>query len=437
MTNGLFSAILELNSEKVESEGAMYIQRAIENVLKDRFATAKALAVCGARQVGKTTITSHLYPEIQRINMKDGRLLTAAREDPHTFLDGFGMPLFIDEVQNAPFLLDEVKVILDQTKGKGHYLFSGSQKWELMKGLAESLAGTVSVLEMTTLSMREIMQIPFSQPFSLSEDYLLERGKHLKKYEDLWAFIHRGFYPELYDDDPRQWQAFYRDYIATYLEKDVYDILKIRDRTVFYRFLVSVAARTGSVLNYSNIASDIAVDSETVKSWVAVLEATGIVYLLQPYFNSHLSRAIKSPKIYMRDTGLAAYLTNWTTKEQLRDGAMNGAFFETFVINEIIKSYVNAGRDYSRYVYYYRGKDKKRVGNESIESEIDFIIEENQTLYPIEIKKNSTVRADMCATFTVLDKDIDKKRGIGAILCQSENKIKLRDNLWALPIEYI
>ena len=306
-----------------------------------------------------------------------------------------------------------------------------------MKGLRESLAGMVSILEMTTLSMREIFQVPVSLPFLPSEDYLHTREKSLTKYQDVWYYIHNGFYPELYDDNPRRWDAFYRDYIATYMERDVYDLLKIRDQTTFYRFLVSVAARTGCMLNYSNIASDVGIDSETVKSWIGVLEGTGIVFLLQPYYNSHLSRAIRTPKLYFRDTGLAAYLTNWMTKDQLRDGAMNGAFFETFVINEIVKSYINAGRDYAKYLYYYRGKDKKRIGNESLEAEIDFIIEENGTLYPIEIKKNSTVRADMASAFPVLDKDLEKKRGTGAIICTSDYKLKLRDNLYALPIEYL
>lgn len=415
----------------------MYIERAIEKELSDRFFTSKAVAVTGARQVGKTTVTRHLFPEIRRINMKDSRLSNAAKEDPFSFLDGFGRPLFIDEVQAAPYLFNDVKVILDELGGKGNYLFSGSQKWELMKGLSESLAGSVSILEMATLSMREIFQVSYNLPFIPTEEYLREREKKLIKYKDVWQYIHNGFYPELYDDTPRRWEVFYRDYIATYMERDVYDILKIRDHTTFYRLLVSVAARTGSMLNYSNIADDIGVDSETVKSWIGVLENTGIVYILQPYYNSHLNRAIKTPKIYFRDTGLAAYLTNWMTKEQLRDGAMNGAFFETFVINEIIKSYINAGKDYSKYLYYYRGKDKKKKGGESFENEIDFIIEDNDVLYPIEIKKNSTVKSDMAAAFPVLDKAIEKRRGPGTIICTSDYKLKLRENLLALPIEYI
>lgn len=415
-----------------------YIKRAIERIIDNNFRKSKALVVTGARQVGKTTVTKHLYPDVQRINMKDRLLINASKEDPLSFLEGMGMPLFIDEIQNTPYLIDELKVILDETDSKGNYILSGSQKWKLMKGLTESLAGIASILEMTTLSLREIKSISFDQPFSLNEKYLKEREKHLQKYENIWEYIHRGFYPELYDDDPRYWGTYYNDYVSTYLEKDVYDILKVRDPDTFYRFMVSCAARTGNILNYSNIASDVGIDADTVKSWTGILEKTGIIYLLKPYYNSHLNRALKSPKIYFRDTGLAAHLTNWTTPEQLQAGAMNGAFFETFVLNEILKSYINAGLDHTRYVYYYRGRDKRKNSvNEYEESEIDFIIEENNTLYPIEIRKNKNVTASMTSAFNVLDKDKSKKRGTGAIICTCDHKLKLSADLYALPVEYI
>lgn len=415
----------------------MYIERAIEPVLRERFRTSKAVAVTGARQVGKTTLTKHAYPSVQRINMKDERLLRLAADDPVLFLRNFNRPLFIDEVQAAPFLLQAVKVLLDEEPEKTSYLFSGSQKWELMKGLSESLAGMVSILELSGLSMREIHNIPVNLPFSLREEYLQEREKSLVKYGDVWRYIHRGFYPELYEEDSREWTAFYRDYLNTYLERDVYQILKIRDQRAFYRFLVAVAARTGNILNYSSLADEAGVDSVTVKTWISVLERTGIICILQPYLSSHLTRAIKSPKVYFRDTGLAAYLTNWTTEAQLRDGAMGGAFFETFVVNEIIKSYTNAGKDYGQFLYYYRGKDRRKDGSGNPESEIDFILEENGVLYPIEIKMSGNVRADMASAFPILDKVSDKKRGPGAILCRTEYRLKLRDNLYALPIEYL
>ncbi len=414
-----------------------YIKRAIENEYLKSANNSKSVAITGARQVGKTTLTKSLFPNVPRINMKSDYLYNAALEDVSSFLKSYSRPLFIDEVQRAPFILNEIKVILDEVGGVKNYFFSGSQKWKLMKGLSDSLAGMVSILELNGLSMREINEIDFNKPFLPTNDYINEREKYLKKYENIWFYIHNGFYPELYENTNRDWKRFYADYVSTYIERDVYDIIAIKDANLFYKFLVSVAARTAQMLNYANIADDIGADVGTIKSWISILERTGIIYILQPYFNSHLSRAIKTPKVYFRDTGLAAYLTNWNTPEQLKDGAMNGAFFETYVVNEIIKSYSNCGEDYSRFIYYYRGKDKIKVNGEAQEGEIDLIIEQDGTLYPIEIKKNTAVKAEMASIFTILDKDLDKKRGQGAIICNIDHKLYLRDNLIALPIEYI
>ena len=386
-------------------------------------------------------MTKHLYSDIRRINLKNVALYSNAKEDPQGFLENFERPLFIDEVQKVPELIDAAKTILDDVSTRSNYLFSGSQKWELMKGLSESLAGMVSILELGTLSLREINNISFNMPFIPTIDYFKEREKELKKYDNLWKTIHRGGYPELYEDNPRDWEDYYSSYVRTYIERDVYDITKIRDYSLFYRFMVSVAARTGNMLDYSSISNDIGVSVETIRNWISVLEKTDIIYLLEPYYNSHLSRAIKTPKVYFRDTGLAAYLASWLTPATLENGAMNGAFFETFVINEIIKSYINQGKDYRKRIYYYRGKDKVKKTANGIdtfeENEIDLIIEENGILYPIEIKKTTNPKSEMASAFDVLDKDIDKKRGMGVIICRSDYKLKLRDNLYALPVEYI
>lgn len=419
-----------------------YIKRAAEKLIADSFKTFKTVAVTGARQVGKTTITSHVFPNIRRINLRSNQLFNAAKTDPDLFLRDFERPLFVDEIQRVPELINSAKVILDDVGGKGNYLFSGSQKWELMKGLSESLAGMVSIVELSNLSMRELYDISFNQHFRPSEEYFSKRQKEIKKYDNIWKKIHNGFYPELYDDNPPDWEMFYDSYVRTYIERDVYDITKVKDFNTFFRFMVSVAARTGSVLEYQSIANDVGVSLETIRIWVSILQKTDIIFLLQPYYSSHLTRNIKSPKIYFRDTGLAAYLTSWLTPETLEHGAMNGAFFETFVVNEIIKSYTNVGKDYSKYLYYYRGKDKERRKNENgdvayEECEIDIIIEENGTLYPIEIKKTSNPSSSMAGSFDVLDKDISKNKGNGAIICLSEYKLKLKDNVFVLPIEYV
>lgn len=423
-----------------------YINRAIEPLFIKKFNSYKSVAVTGARQVGKTRMSKEMFPNVKRINLKNPNLFNAANDDPQGFIESFDRPLFIDEVQECPQLLSSVKDVLDNIDGYGNYVFSGSQKWSLMEGLSDLLSGMVGIIELAGLSMRESNNISFNQPFLPTESYIKNREKEIKKYRDIWKTIHRGFYPELYEHKEKDWEDFYQDYVRTYIERDVYKITKVRDYQTFYKFLVAVAARTGHILDYTNIANDVGISADTVKLWIGILQKTDIVYLLQPYFNSHLNRAIKSPKIFFRDTGLASFLTSWLTPETLKNGAIAGHIFETFVVNEIIKSFINVGRDYSKYIYYYKGKDKekkKRIdanGNDVVEyeeGEIDLIIEENGTLYPIEIKKATNPTASDASAFTTLDKDVDKKRGIGAIICLSEYKLKLRDNLYLLPIEYI
>ena len=423
-----------------------YINRAIEPLLIKKYQAYKSVAVTGARQVGKTRMTKELFPGVKRINLKNPNLLMTANDDPQGFIESFDRPLFIDEVQECPKLLGSVKDVLDNVSGYGNYLFSGSQKWSLMDGLSDSLSGMVGIIELAGLSLREINGIRFNERFIPTDLYIKNREKELKRYSNIWNTIHRGFYPELYEHPEKEWEDFYQDYVKTYIERDVYKITKVRDYQTFYKFMISVAARTGQILDYTNIANDIGISADTVKLWIGILQKTDIVYLLQPYYNSHLNRAIKSPKIYFRDTGLACFLTSWLTPETLKNGAIAGHMFETFVVNEIIKSFINVGKDYSKYIYYYHGKDKVKkkindsdgnVSEESVESEIDIIIEEDGVLYPIEIKKATNPTASDADAFTLLDKDVGKKRGTGAIICMGEYKLKLRDNLYSLPVEFI
>ena len=423
-----------------------YIHRAIEKIFVQKFKTYKSVAVTGARQVGKTRMSKEMFPSIKRINLKNPNLLNAAINDPQSFIESFNRPLFIDEVQECPSILGSIKDVLDNVDEYENYVFSGSQKWSLMEGLSDSLSGMVGIVELAGLSMREIMGISFNERFISNDSYLASREKDLKEYSDVWERIHRGFYPELYEHPEKDWEEFYQDYVNTYIERDVYKITKVRDYQTFYKFLVAVAARTGQILDYTSIAKDVGISADTIKLWIGILQKTDIIFLLKPYQNSHLNRAIKSPKIFFRDTGLAAFLTSWLTTETLKNGAFAGHIFETFVVNEIVKSFINAGKDYSKYIYYYKGKDKEKkkkidnYGNESIEyeeAEIDLIIEENGVLYPIEIKKGSNPTASDASAFETLDKDVDKKRGTGAIICTGKNKLKLADNLYSLPIEYI
>jgi len=408
-----------------------YIQRAISEILKQRVKTSKCTLIVGARQVGKSTLIRHEFPEYNRVNFDDRLTRIQAKEEPKLFFINNSCPLFIDEVQKEGSVLEEIKQKVDESDERGQFILSGSQKLELMKGVSESLAGRVALYELCGLSLREINHISFNKHFVPTDDYINEREKELKPYNDIWDIIHKGSYPELYDIE-RDWQEFYSSYVTTYLERDINDLISA-DSITFTKFLTAVAARTGEMLNYANIASAIGVSEPTVKNWISILERTGIVYLLQPYSASALSRAIKTPKVYFRDTGLACYLTRWLTADALKNSAVAGNMFETFVISEILKSYSNEGKDYRFNVFYYRGKDR----NASNENEIDLIVEENGILYPIEIKMSGNPKAGMGATNQVLDKIPEKKRGMGIILCLIEKKTYLRENLIALPINYI
>lgn len=408
-----------------------YIQRAISNILKSRVKTSKCTLIVGARQVGKSTLVRHEFSEYNRTNFDDRLTRLQAKEEPKLFFINNPRPLFIDEVQKEGSIMEEIKQIVDESEERGQFILSGSQKLELMKDASESLAGRVSVYELCGLSLREIYQIGFNKHFVPTDEYIKERERELKPYDNIWDVIHKGSYPELYDID-RDWQDFYSSYVSTYLERDINELIST-DGTTFTKFLTAVAARTGEMLNYANIAGEIGISEPTVKKWISILERTGIIFLLQPYSANALNRAIKTPKIYFRDTGLACYLTRWLTADALKNSAVAGNMFETFVVSEILKSYSNEGKDYRFQIFYYRGKDRSASG----ENEIDLIIEEDGVLYPVEIKMSGNPKASMGATNQVLDKIPDKKRGMGIILCLIDKKTYLRENLVALPINYI
>ena len=408
-----------------------YIHRAFTETLKNRVQYSKCTLVIGARQVGKSTLIKHEFADYNRANFDDYLTRLQAKEEPKLFFLNNPSPLFIAEVQKEPAILEEIKRIVDESNDRGMFILSGSQKLTLMKGVSESLAGRVSTCELNGLSLREIHHVSFNRHFIPTDEYIKAREKQLVSYDQIWEIIHKGSYPELYDI-PRDWQDFYASYLATYIERDIHELISA-DSITFTKFLTAVAARTGEILNYANIAGDVGVSEPTVKTWLSILERTGIVYLLQPYSASVLTRAIKAPKVYFKDTGLACYLSRWLSADALKNSAVAGNMFETFIVSEILKSYTNEGKDYRFQIFYYRGKDKKA----SMENEIDLIIEENGMIYPIEIKMTGNPKASMASANTVLDKIPDKKRGNGIILCLIDRKTYLRENLIALPITYI
>lgn len=421
------------------------IKRHLAPILERRFKNNIVLSVNGARQVGKSTLCEHLFPDVKRINFDNRMVRETVRNDEALFLSHQGTPLYIDEAQKVDTIFEAIKDNIDTNHlGYGSYILSGSQILRLHQG-EETLAGRISVNELSGLSLREIYDVDFNRHFIPTESYLNEREKCLKSYGDIWEKIHRGQYPELYENPDKEWDDFYASYIDTYLEKDVFELIKTQNSMAFTKFLTALAARTGNVINYSGLASEVGVDEKTILSWTGILVRSGIVYLLKPYPSSALNRAIKSPKLYFRDTGLVCYLTRWLTSETARNGNMSGALYETFVVNELIKSFSNAGEKYDFSIYYYRGKDKKKKRADvdgievysEVEGKIDFIIKEGDTLYPIEIKETRSPKAAMAKEFGVLDKDLGTHRGMGVILCSYPEKLYLRDNLVCLPLEYI
>lgn len=405
---------------------AMYIKRHMEEIVKECIEQFPVLLVTGPRQVGKTTMLTKICDNYTYCTLDDPLLLREAVEETNLFLMNNEPPLLIDEVQYAPEIFRYIKMNVDKNKRKGAFVLTGSQAFQLMKGVSETLAGRMAVIEMQGLSLREIFGVYFHKEFIPTTEYIQERKEFIKAYDHIWDIMHRGTMPALIDK-AISWERYYSSYVKTYIEKDVRQLVNIADELKFMKFLTALAARCGELLNFNAIANEVEISIDTVKRWISILQTSGIIFLLEPYSNNILKRVVKSPKIYFHDTGLICYLTRWTTPEVLKNGAKAGNIFENFVVSEIMKTHLNAGKTISS-IYYYRDKDKK---------EIDLIIEKDGVLYPIEIKMSANPTKGMAKNFSVLHNIPDKKIGIGCILCQYDSKLYLSENLISLPITYI
>jgi predicted AAA+ superfamily ATPase len=409
----------------------MYIKRHIEDSINRASSMYSAVIVTGPRQVGKTTVLKQIYKDIRYITLDDPAIMEYAKKESGLFFKTYVPPIILDEVQYAPELFPYIKMIADETKRKRLFYMTGSQAFHLMKNVSESLAGRIGILQMLGLSLREIQGIKDSTPFLPTSDYIENTDKRVKNlsHQEIWSIIHKGSMPRLYheDIDDNFLRQFYGDYVRTYIERDVRALSQIGDHTAFLQFMRLLAAGTGQMLNYSRIATDIGKSVDTIKNWVSILKTSGIVFLLQPYYNNFNKRIVKTPKIYFSDTGLVNYLTGWYSSEQLQFGAMSGAIFETFVVSEIIKGYYNQGYD-DLIFSYYRDKDM---------NEIDLIIESNGVLYPIEIKKTGNpVKQDVNA-FIKLDDNHHKAVGEGGLICLADAVRYLTPKCSVIPIQYI
>ena len=407
----------------------MYIHRHLEAMLVTAAKMFGAVLVTGPRQVGKTTLVRRFASNSNYVTLDDPMQLHAAVEQPATFFKDNKPPVFVDEIQYAPNLFPFIKMKVDEENAKGLFYLSGSQQFKLMKNVGESLAGRLGILNLLGLSMREYQQLKFNDAFLPTEEYFVGRRKELKplSYDELWSVIHRGSMPDLLLNDDFNWQMFYASYVKTYIERDVRELTQVGDEVKFITFMIAVASITGQLLNISSLAKNVGISVSTAERWLSILVTSNIVYLLRPYANNVLKRSVKTPKLYFLDTGLAAYLTKWTTADVLKNGAMAGAFFETFVVAEIIKSYYNKGISEPP-LYFYRDKEQK---------EIDLLIECNGVLYPLEMKKHADPKAADIKAFSVLDDIPGVQRGSGGVICTYHQLVTLKDDDKVIPISYI
>ena len=402
----------------------MYIKREIEQTIDEHLRQLKVVLVTGARQVGKTTVLKeHLAESFSYSTLEDPEAYRLADTDALLFFRSESLPLIIDEVQRVPSLFQTVKFIVDQSEERGLVVLTGSQTYELMRGVSESLAGRIGILEMSGLSLGELAMRSSERRAYIPRQ--LGRGEcpQAPVDFDLWGHIQRGSMPQLCATDI-PWDRFWSSYVQAYLERDVRALVNLRSERKFYDFMVAAAARSGQLFNASDIASDIGVDYKTVQDWTSILQASGIIRIIQPFWPNVGKRLTKTPKVFFMDTGLVCYLTRWTTPDVLRNGAAAGQVFETFVVSEVLKSYMNAGANV-RDVWFYRDSRKR---------EIDLVIQEGHVLHPVEIKKGVQIGAEAVKSFSCLEKMPGYEVGFGHVICQTEEPYFISGDVQAVPV---
>ena len=418
-----------------------YKTRTIEKSLNALINTCPVIMITGSRQVGKTTLLNHLVAtskeKINYISLDNLLIRSQAIEDQELFLRTYETTLIIDEFQYAPELLSYIKIKVDNARqnelfGDGKnvgtlYYLTGSQVFQTMQNVSESLAGRIGILDLYGFSEREIEN---KEEIIFLPDIKILKNKErtrTKTTSELFEKIINGSYPEVNNQEGRNREQFYEAYIRTYIERDIRQLINIKDENKFLKFISSVAARTAQEYNAMDIANDVEIDSKTVDEWMSILKNTNLIYMLPSYSNNNVQKAIKRPKLYFMDTGLACYLTGYMSSDTLEKSAYNGAIFETYIISEIIKSYTNNGKDPRARLYYYRDTNQK---------EIDLLIFYDNKVYPVEIKKSANPGKNAIKNFDIVSK-FGTEVGNGTILCMMENIMAIDENNYYVPIEYV
>lgn len=399
----------------------MYYERNLSSTVRECSETFPALLVTGPRQVGKSTLLESVAsPDRRVVTLDDPSVRRLARDDPAFFFQTYRPPLLIDEIQYAPGLFPFVKMICDREKRPGLFWMTGSQQFDMMRNVSESLAGRVAILDLLGLSCSEIERRPRAGSFL--DNLLSDVPPDVPPATAAPWFrrILRGAYPALWANPRLDAARFHSSYVRTYLERDVRQIVAVEKESSFLLFLRLVAARTGQTLNMADLARDAGIAPNTAKAWLSVLETSGLVFLLRPYSRNLAKRIVKTPKLYFTDTGLACHLAGWTSPRALLDGAFAGAILETSVVVEILKSFRDFGRDAP--LFFYRDRDGR---------EIDLVIEADQRLHPVEIKLKATPSLSDCAAFSVIPPEL---RGRGGVICFSETRSPLSRDIRVLNV---
>ena len=414
----------------------MFYERTVAETIRNVNDTFPVLLVTGPRQVGKSTLLERLASEERkRVSLDNPTLRALARSDPELFLQRYAPPVLIDEVQYAPELFPYIKIIADKRKQNGDFWLTGSQMFRMMKSVTESLAGRVGIVPMLGLTNAEI-DGRHPGPFTVDPNALARRMDAAAPMGVTQVFerIFKGSMPRLYETENVNRELYFESYLDTYLSRDVRDLEQVGDETAYMDFIRVVAARTATNVNYEALAQETGVSAPTAKKWLSILVSCGIVILIEPYSNNALKRVIKAPRMYFTDTGLCAHLMGWGSAAVLETSAMSGAFFETWAVGEIYKSYLNAGKRPP--LYFYRDSNKK---------EIDLILWQNGEINPIEIKKGSAPK-DAVKNFSVLKpvegepepdafgaSHLKTRIGTGAVVCMASDLIPIDRKNWYVP----
>lgn len=415
----------------------MYLKRDIENKIIEASKQFACITIYGSRQVGKSTLLTHIFPSIQSVSFDDLQIRDYAQKDPKGFLKYYGTPLIIDEVHKAPGIVEAIKIEIDKMKEssiknntayKLLYILSGSNQFELRETVSESLAGRTCVFNLSSLSYNEIKNRNKKSYFNPDVEILREKEKDLnntyRSRKIIFEDIFKGGMPE-YILQNKDREMFFNSYVSTYIEKDVKKIIAADKEVTFMNFMKYVALRTACQVDYTEISRSVGIDARTVKGWLSILETSGIIKLIQPYLKNVSDRIIKAPKMYFMDTGLCSYLCGIPSADILEKSAFAGAFYETYVISEILKSFYNDYHNVNS-IYYYRDKDQR---------EVDLIIESFDSIYPIEIKKGVNP-VGRNKNFNFLMK-YNKIINIGLVIDSSDKVFPINDDVYYCPVDLI